>query len=244
MSLSVRNLGAIIVDELRLQFLRCALEQIGKRGSLLDLGCGQKPFGELYAHHCDFAVGADVPASLHGLSHIDVQADGVSLPFQNFTFDVVLCTEVMEHVAEPQRMLCEIYRILKPGGFLILTTPFLVAVHEAPFDFYRYTPHGLRHLLERASFCLLVEETFAEAFGVLISFSVQVQLKAWNALASKLHLPSICSLLNPFVFLMVYLPQRLYLIIIKMGRRLKVIQRIIGRLNYTAKGYGVLAVKV
>lgn len=240
---SIRNLGAIIVDELRLDFLRSALRQIGERHSLLDLGCGQKPYRELYGAYIKKSFGLDMPTTQHGMQAIDVQGRGTELPFIDQTFDLVFCTEVMEHVAEPKRMLEEIYRVLKPGGHLILTTPFLVPVHEAPYDFYRYTPYGLQHLVKQASFCIVSQETFAEAFGVLISLLVQLQLKFWSALANLLHFPRLYSLPNPFIFFLVYLPQRVYLTLLKAGRRFKGVERAVRQLSYTAKGYGMLAVK-
>lgn len=240
---SVRNLGAIIVDELRFEFLQHALQQIGARQTLLDLGCGQKPYRKLYAAYAQKSFGLDVPTTQHGMQAIDVQGHGTELPFIDQTFDLVFCTEVMEHVAEPKRMLQEIHRVLKPGGHLILTTPFLVPVHEAPYDFYRYTPYGLQHLLKQASFCIVSQEAFAEAFGVLLSLLVQLQLKFWSALANLLRFPQLYSLFNPIIFLLVYLPQRAYLILLKAGRRVKAIERVIRHLSYTAKGYGMLAVK-
>lgn len=240
---SIRNLGAIIVDELRFEFLQHALQQIGKRPSLLDLGCGQKPYRELYAAYTQKSFGLDVPTTQHGMQAIDVQGRGTELPFIDQAFDLVFCTEVMEHVAEPKRMLQEIHRVLKPGGYLILTTPFLVPVHEAPYDFFRYTPYGLQHLLEQASFCIVSRETFAEAFGVLISLVVQLQLKFWSALANLLRFPRLYSLLNPIIFFLVYLPQRVYLTLLRAGRQFKVVERAIRQLSYTTKGYGLLAVK-
>lgn len=240
---TVRNLGAIIVDELRFEFLQHALQQIGKRLSLLDLGCGQKPYRELYGVYTQKSFGLDLPTTQHGMQAIDVQGRGTELPFIDQAFDLVFCTEVMEHVAEPKRMLQEIHRVLKPGGYLILTTPFLVPVHEAPYDFYRYTPYGLQHLMKQASFCIVSQETFAEAFGVLLSLLVQLQLKFWSALANLLRFPLLYSLLNPFIFLLVYLPQRAYLALLKASRRIKAIERVIGQLSYTAKGYGMLVLK-
>lgn len=62
------------------------------------------------------------------------------------TIDVVLCLEVLEHVARPEAAAAAIRRVLKPGGLLIGSTPFLLGIHDAPHDYYRYTAHGLRRL--------------------------------------------------------------------------------------------------
>jgi SAM-dependent methyltransferase len=79
--------------------------------------------------------------------HVDMLADVYRLPFRAAAFDVVLCTEVLEHLHTPALALREMYRVLKPGGELLLTTPFAYPIHYAPTDYYRYTRFGLMHLL-------------------------------------------------------------------------------------------------
>ena len=64
----------------------------------------------------------------------------------------MLCTQVLEHVAEPAAVLAELRRVLRDGGELWLTVPFVGELHEEPHDHYRYTSHGLRGLCERAGF--------------------------------------------------------------------------------------------
>jgi ubiquinone/menaquinone biosynthesis C-methylase UbiE len=66
--------------------------------------------------------------------------------------DAVLSTQVLEHVADPLSVLAEFFRVLKPDGRLWLTAPFVWYLHEEPYDYYRFTSHGLRFLLERAGF--------------------------------------------------------------------------------------------
>lgn len=240
---AIRNLGALIVDELRVDFLRRAFQSIGPQKFLLDLGCGKKPFQNLYGAFAQRAVGIDVPHTLHGLQQIDVQAAGTALPFQAESFDVVLCTEVMEHIAEPKLLVQEIHRVLKQGGHLILTTPFLVPEHEAPYDFFRYTRYGLRHLLQQASFQVTSIEPFAEMFGVLLSFLVQMQLKFWTFAATATRIAALARLTNPFVFLLVFIPQKLYLVFVRHATRVKSVERAMQRLTYTCKGFGTIACK-
>jgi ubiquinone/menaquinone biosynthesis C-methylase UbiE len=72
------------------------------------------------------------------------------LPVKDNSFDTVLCNQVLEHVPEPQHLFCEITRVLKTGGILILTAPHIWELHEVPHDYYRFTPYGLRYLAEKA----------------------------------------------------------------------------------------------
>jgi SAM-dependent methyltransferase len=96
---------------------------------------------------------------------VQVIGDAQALGICDASFDVVLCTEVLEHLPEPQRAIDEIYRVLVPGGQLLLTTRFLFPIHDAPHDYFRFTKYGLRHLLRRFEIIELQEET--DAVGTL-----------------------------------------------------------------------------
>lgn len=88
-----------------------------------------------------------VATNLRPNAHVHALADAYQLPFGEGTFDVVVCAEVIEHMREPARALEEVRRVLKPGGKLLLTTPFAFPIHYAPTDYYRFTRFGLTHLL-------------------------------------------------------------------------------------------------
>lgn len=75
-----------------------------------------------------------------------VVADVLHVPFANALADCVICTEVLEHLAEPSSSVTEVHRVLKYGGVLIASVPFLYPVHADPHDFQRFTQEGLRHL--------------------------------------------------------------------------------------------------
>jgi hypothetical protein len=78
-------------------------------------------------------------------------------------------------------------------------------------------------------------------FGVLLSFSIQVQLKFWHVVSKIFNLEKINSLFNPFIFLFVYFPQMVYLGFLKFGKSSSPIKKVIEQLSYTTKGYGILA---
>jgi len=122
------------------------------KGVLYDLGCGESPYKVFFLRYADQYIGVDWASSLH-----DTQADVVAnlnrpLPIESEVADTVVSLSVMEHLCEPQVMLDEAFRILKPGGQLVLQVPWQWWIHEAPYDFFRYTPYGLRYMLEKAGF--------------------------------------------------------------------------------------------
>ena len=118
---------------------------------ILDAGAGNAPYRELFAH-CDY-VTADWANSPHEqAAAADICGSLEALPIGAGSFDAVLSTQVLEHVAEPLRVLRELHRVTRPGGRLYLTVPLVGELHEEPHDYFRYTPHGLRHLLNSAGF--------------------------------------------------------------------------------------------
>jgi SAM-dependent methyltransferase len=119
------------------------------KGIFLDLGCGETQYKPLFVDRVERYIGIDVPSSLYEVSNADIFASGDALPFRSGMFDTVLCTQVLEHVKEPSVVVAEISRVLKSGGHLILTAPFSEPKHDEPYDFYRYTDHGLRYLSEK-----------------------------------------------------------------------------------------------
>jgi SAM-dependent methyltransferase len=133
---------------------------------VLDAGAGNAPYRALFAH-CEYRT-QDWTASVHpGARDADFVADLHALPIEDATFDFVLCTEVLEHVAEPTRVLAELARILRPGGGLLLTVPFVFELHEEPHDHYRYTSHALRRLLGDAGFAVDAVEPLTGWFSTL-----------------------------------------------------------------------------
>lgn len=122
-------------------------------GMLLDVGCGDKRFARYFAGRVDRYVALDYPTTFFGSPRsVDVFGTALQLPFEDARFDTVVSFEVLEHVPDSRRMLAELRRVLKPGGVLILTTPFLWGEHCQPHDYFRFTVYGLRQLLADAGF--------------------------------------------------------------------------------------------
>jgi len=119
-------------------------------GTVLDVGCGARPHETRFARETAQYVGIDRPTT--GQARPDVVGDAMALPVRSACADTVLATELLEHLPHPADFLAEAARVLRPGGTLILSTPFLEPLHEEPRDFFRFTPYGLRVLLVEAGF--------------------------------------------------------------------------------------------
>jgi SAM-dependent methyltransferase len=121
------------------------------QGKLLDVGCGEMPFRGFLRKDVQYR-GIDVPAAVDfGMGHHPevTSFDGLNIPFADGGFDHILCTEVLEHASEPEALVAEMFRVLRPGGTLTLTVPFSARVHHAPHDYHRFTPYRLEALFER-----------------------------------------------------------------------------------------------
>jgi len=140
-------------------------------GDILDIGCGRQPYRS-WVKTTGKYIGLDIDQANNIL---DVVSTSVVLPFEADSFDTVLCFEVLEHVPQPFSTFAEITRVLKPGGILLLTTPQSWRLHEAPYDFFRYTRFGLQHLAEYHG---LVVETIMPHGGVWSNVA-QTGLNAW-----------------------------------------------------------------
>ncbi len=126
----------------------------GTRVSVIDVGCGAMPYRRWFAAHemCAVYEGADlVPAP--GVRRIDPDAQTVDAPDE--AYDLVVHFQVMEHVRDTQRFLLECRRLLKPGGRMFFTAPFLFEYHGVPSDYYRWSKDGLAAALEAARFRVL-----------------------------------------------------------------------------------------
>lgn len=124
-------------------------------GTLLDSGCGSMPYKKMILSNSAVTnyTGLDIESSLN---YEDIQADylwdGKKMPFSDSSFNVVISTEVLEHVSDPDAYLAEVKRVLKPGGMFFFTVPFLMSLHEVPHDYYRYTPFALEMMFKRNDF--------------------------------------------------------------------------------------------
>lgn len=113
-------------------------------GRTLDVGCGAMPYRDRILRTADSYDGLDAEVRHPDVRYVASATD--MSPVEDASYDTVLCSEVLEHVDDPVLALREIARVVRPGGQVILSVPFLGRLHEEPYDFARYTEHGLRKL--------------------------------------------------------------------------------------------------
>jgi SAM-dependent methyltransferase len=142
---------------------------VGQSGKLVDVGCGGQPYRSLMPAGVEY-VGIDVAQAKERFGYHardTVYFTGSIWPDAALGADVVLCTEALEHILDPRAFLEQALRCLRPGGRLVLTVPFAARWHFVPYDYWRFTPSSLQHLLTAAGFDEV--EVFARGNAVTVA---------------------------------------------------------------------------
>jgi len=125
------------------QFLFYAVDACVRAGNeVCDMGCGEQPLRTRVEALGGIYTGIDV--TQNAANSVDIIAPCTDVPLPDSRFDVILCTEVLEHVSDTPKSFQELARLLKTDGFLIVTTPFMYPLHEEPYDYVRLTPYQIR----------------------------------------------------------------------------------------------------
>ena len=150
-------------------------------GTVLDVGCGFMPYRKLVEANPNVGkyIGMDLEKpTYYGHIEPDLMWDGRGIPLPDASVECVMATEVLEHCGEPEIVLREIWRVLKPGGRFFATIPFVWNLHEIPFDEYRYTPYSIARHLENSGFTGIEAKalggwnwSMAQMLGMWLTFS-------------------------------------------------------------------------
>lgn len=133
---------------------------LGLNGRLLDAGCGRVPYRRYFKKITEY-IAMDSKQN----SSVDIIGSVCDMPFKNKEFDSIICSEVLEHLSEPEKGVSEISRILKDSGLLYLTVPMCWRLHYEPDDYYRFTKYGLEYLLKKSGFEILTMERIGGFFS-------------------------------------------------------------------------------
>lgn len=120
-----------------------------KKGKILDIGCGNSPYEHLVNNDCDY-IGIDIEnQSDFNYNNPKISRfNGSDIPMENNSIDSFICTEVLEHVLDPRKLISEMERVLADNGFGLVSVPWSARYHYIPYDFHRYTPAALRVLFK------------------------------------------------------------------------------------------------
>ena len=177
---SLTHWARLTLRPLALLMQRAVVREVapaGREQKVLDIGCGRKPYYPYFE-----AVSADyVGLDVHPGPQVDVVGRAESLPFPDAAFDIVLSSQVLEHVLDPAAVIAEAYRVLKPDGVLLLSTHGTAAYHPHPTDLWRWTHEGLVAMLERSgswsSVAVQAAGGTAACFGYLFGFYLNLVIR-------------------------------------------------------------------
>jgi SAM-dependent methyltransferase len=199
------------------------------KGKTLDIGCGTKPYAHLYRSNEYVGLEIDTPQNRVN-KHADYFYDGNNFPFDEASFDSIVANEVFEHVFNPDEFLNEALRVLKPGGMVLLTMPFVWDEHEQPYDFARYSSFGIKSLLERHGFEVVEQRKSMDDIRVIFQllntyiYKKTVTKSAWLNMSITLVMMAPFNVLGELLALITPRNSDLYLDNIVLARKQMVVK--------------------
>lgn len=212
-------------------FLKDELSNYSNNVQILDVGVGKDPFRSL-THRFKNLLRMDVAPR----DTVDIVHDfNKELPLENNRFDCIILTNTLEHSPNPNYLLKEISRVLKPGGKIIGTVPFLIHIHQEPYDFYRFTRYILKKLFEDNNFTNTKIHEQGNPFHIYRSFQ---GLFFWHLLNTNFSKNNFLNYLVKLAIRAIWLGQRL---ILKLATP---IYQKCKQDNLMVQGYGFTAIKL
>lgn len=180
-------------------FMEKMSHEVEQGDLILDAGAGNQPYRKLFAHteyeSCDYLP---VLSEIHKTDYVSQSfyCDLEEIPKADNTYDVIICNQVLEHVKRPEKVICEFFRLLKPGGRLFLTVPQCYGIHMVPYNYFNFHSYGLRFLFEQGGFSIV----FIEPLGGIFWLLGKVIQKSYDSLIEQPRLSFKLVLLPLHVF--------------------------------------------
>jgi ubiquinone/menaquinone biosynthesis C-methylase UbiE len=210
-----------IASHLKINSSRFYLEKFAEEAAtsapagsfVLDAGAGTCPYKHYFSHanyeSADFcSVGKEY-------ADVTFVCDLSSIPVEDNRYDLVFCSQTLEHIPEPQKVIKEFNRILRSGGQLWLSAPLFFEEHEQPYDFYRYTQYGFTHILETCGFQVQKIEWLEGFYGTLsyqLEFAgryLPVHPKHYGGKITSIVFSLLALILKPLFILLSFLYSRI-----------------------------------
>ena len=141
--------------------------RLGAGARVLDAGAGEGQYAGRFTKQRYTGIDLGIGDAAWNYAGLDCVGDLETLPFADGRFDGCLNVVTLEHVKDPQKVLCELGRVLRAGGELLLVAPHEWEEHQEPHDYWRFTRYGLRLLMERAGFVEIKVEPVGGFFRLL-----------------------------------------------------------------------------
>jgi ubiquinone/menaquinone biosynthesis C-methylase UbiE len=161
---------------------------VGSNKHILDVGCGSKPYEKFFCQNNYVGIDIKESGEADGGKKPDKFFDGLTIPYDNNSFDFIICTQVLEHAVDPRRLLEECNRVLKKGGVIFLTMPFVYPEHGTPYDFRRFTSYGHRQIFNESCFDT---ESVLPTCGVFRVCGQLISIAIFESIKFKATLPKL-----------------------------------------------------
>lgn len=163
------GIGSYLVSKLTLRYLFKFIKEENLPNNVLDVGCGYMPHYAFFKDNLDFInyVGVDWENSPHKQNNVDYQMN-LNEPLNIVgSYDIILLMDVIEHLQNADLLFSSLKSSLNKCGFIYITVPFFYWIHEAPFDYYRYSIYQLKSLLNNNGF-EIVDYKIVGGFGTCL----------------------------------------------------------------------------
>lgn len=159
-----------------LKDLRSLLTQYKFKGNLMDIGCGSKPYKKFFLHvkkyqgidFKNYSINRDFEEDTPDYYFSTTYKHSLLIPFRKNQFDNSVSFQVLEHHPSPQRMIHEMVRITKPGGYILISVPFIWPLHEIPYDYHRFTEYYFHNIFSDLHCTILQIKKEGSLFSTLI----------------------------------------------------------------------------
>jgi len=170
---------------------------------VLDAGAGESRFRSQFSRQRYVALDNRQGDTAWDYSRLDVIGDLLNLPLREGSCDALLNVVVLEHTPDPNRVVRELHRVLRPGGRMLIAVPMIWDIHQAPHDYFRFTRYGLERLLSAAGFKIASLVAVGGYFWLLARYSFYF-LRFWRSGLRAIFLPFLAPLFGFFIPLLSY----------------------------------------
>lgn len=135
--------------------------------TVIDVGCGTKPYKKYIAHKYYFGI--EIPGGSHpeDKKDCDVFYNGNEFPFKENSIDLIVITQVLEHVEKPWDIIFKLSKLLKKDGYILISVPFVSNLHEIPYDYFRFTPYSLIKMMNNNALKAVTIKKSCGLFGTI-----------------------------------------------------------------------------